>query len=279
MGLRHVGGSLALGASVACYAGCSTAKSLEHDLTASCSDLSSFHASTLGCIDVPHADLGEVIAVSIDGSKPPMKLGALAVTEPASASLLATAPASCADVLTVPVVLQPGLHERHAYQLPAFKTDPSLNLGVISAQLNVDVGDKAFYLDVGELTLLTLRDPVRSLNCSSQAIAVVGRYWSGLSSADQKNAAFYVVDQVVLTDHLALSTGTGDSISATIDKYSLGVGYSVSYDCSQIAGLANEAGLTTVFIDGYPNALTFDGTSFQVSDHTVACGMVVGASP
>ncbi len=266
----------ALTASVAWSCGCGTVKDVERDFEASCSDLSTFQDVTLGCIDVPQASLGEIIAASVDGSKPPKKLGAVALTQPAPAGVLARASTSCIDVLTTPVLEEPGLHHRHSFELPAFKSD----VGAVSAELGLDVRDRTFYLDVGELTLLSLQDPVRSLNCSIEAIAVVAQYWSALSASDRPKATFYVVDQVALTNRVSIQTSTGDSLSATFDKRKLlDVDYSVSYDCSEIAGLPDDAGVTAIFMDVYPNALTFDGTTFSVSDRPVACGDVVGASP
>jgi hypothetical protein len=265
---------------VACLAvtssGCGGGDNSKKDAVAECGSLSTFKDDTVGCIDVGAAALGEVFAVAIDNSQPPVRLGAFAPTQPAPSSVVAAAPAACAQVLAEPVNQLPAAGYSHTYQLPAFKVSASVDLSSVSAQLNADVNTNTFDLNIGQIVALGLADPVRALNCSSEVIDATNQYWSALTPKERTNVLFFVVSEIVETTSASVTTMSGTSLGAKADVFHIAnVDISVTYECSELIDL--DGGLTPVFFKGYTQGLTFDGTSFSATPQTVTCNAVLGS--
>ncbi len=247
------------------------------DAIAQCGSLSTFKDDTVGCIDVGAAALGEVFAVTLDNSNPPVRLGAFARTEPAPEAVIAAAPTACADVLSEPVNNLPSAGYSHVYELPAFKADVSVDLSSsVSAELNTDINTTMFELNIGPIVALGLADPVRAMNCSSEILDATNQYWGSLTSKQRANVVFFVVTEIVETTSASVTTSGGTSLAAKADVFHVAsFDVSVTYQCSELIDL--DGTLAPVFFKGYAQGLTFDGTSFSVSQHDVACNEILGS--
>jgi len=261
---------------LACLCHCGVASAGEHlvaaEASAQCNNLTVLDQPG-ACIDVGHPSLGELFAISLDGSQPPRSLGILAPAAPASPSVLASAPASCADVLATPMQEGPvGVDLARRYALPSFTTQLSAGLLGLTATLNIDIANTNFNLELGPMTSSWLDDPGRLLSCNPEAVSAVGTYWASLSQAETENTGLFLVDTVITTDTRDITTSDGVSISLALSNITIaGYDISVSYVCAPLMPADASA---PIFFDGHVFSYDPVTSAFSFAQSVLTCKAV-----
>jgi hypothetical protein len=243
------------------------------DAVAECGSITKFHQDPVGCINFGGAQLGEVYAVALDGSVPPLPIGAFAPIVPAAVG--STTPEGCDLVIAAPVTEAPaGLGFAHSYDLPTFTAHLDVNDASLSVKLDAKVAANQFSLTLGQMSVSTLNDPSRLLGCSPSVVQAVGDYMASLTVAMQTKMSLFVVTQIVSTDSLKVTAADGTDISAEINDWDIAdVKVSVTYSCDELVSLPNGAAATPVFFNG--STFSFDGATFRNVQTPARCNAIL----